>query len=115
MIFNKGYQRTYDTAIKRNIPLVSARWLEYSGLINKQLDPAKYAPYDLEKYKNPLPTPKRKYYNSQVNYTFSPNVLTLQFYCRNTKMLANLYLYKTIYSTFKQIPETQNMPPEYFI
>lgn len=49
-MFCDGLRSTYNKAIKRNIPLVSARWMEYSKLANKILDPADYPPVDMEKY-----------------------------------------------------------------
>lgn len=53
MLFCDGYRRTYNKATERNIPLVSARWIEKSHLANKLLDPKDYPPNDLEKYKKP--------------------------------------------------------------
>lgn len=50
-MFCDGYRSTYNKAIKRNIPLVSARWMEYSKLANKMLKPEDYPPVDMEKYK----------------------------------------------------------------
>lgn len=50
-MFCDGYRSTYNKAIKRNIPLVSARWMEYSKLANKMLKPEDYPPVDIEKYK----------------------------------------------------------------
>lgn len=51
MVFYGGYRKTYNTAIERNIPLVSARWVEKSKLANKMLDPVDYPPVDIENYK----------------------------------------------------------------
>uniref|UniRef100_A0A2H8TMI7 Microcephalin n=1 Tax=Melanaphis sacchari TaxID=742174 RepID=A0A2H8TMI7_9HEMI len=50
VMFCDGLRSTYNKAIKRNIPLVSARWMEYSKLANKMLDPLDYPPVDMEKY-----------------------------------------------------------------
>lgn len=50
VMFCDGLRSTYNKAIKRNIPLVSARWMEYSKLANKILDPADYPPIGMEKY-----------------------------------------------------------------
>lgn len=50
VIFCDGYRSTYNKAMKLNIPLVSARWMEYSKLANKMLEPADYPPVDMEKY-----------------------------------------------------------------
>ncbi|XP_022174220.1 uncharacterized protein LOC111036501 [Myzus persicae] len=50
VIFCDGYRSTYNKAMKLNIPLVSARWIEYSKLANKMLEPADYPPVDMEKY-----------------------------------------------------------------
>jgi len=49
-VFRDGYRRTYDKAIERNIPLVSARWVENSRLAKRILDPNEYPPVDMEKY-----------------------------------------------------------------
>lgn len=51
IVFRDGYRKTYDKAIERNIPLVSARWVEYSRMAGKMLNPADYPPVDIEKYK----------------------------------------------------------------
>lgn len=55
-MFCDGYRSTYNKAVERNIPLVSARWMKYSELANKMLDPVDYPPVDMEKYKK---TPSR--------------------------------------------------------
>jgi len=49
-MFCDGYRSTYTKAIERNIPLVSARWMVYSKLANKMLDPEDYPPVDMDKY-----------------------------------------------------------------
>lgn len=54
-MFCDGYRSTYKKAIQRNIPLVSARWMEYSKLANKMLEPDDYPPVDMEKYAKPTP------------------------------------------------------------
>jgi len=56
-MFCDGYRSTYNKAVERNIPLVSARWMEYSKLANKIQDPADYPPVGMEKYTT---TPSRK-------------------------------------------------------
>jgi len=56
-MFCDGYRSTYNKAVERNIPLVSARWMEYSYKANKMLDPATYPPVGMEKYTK---TPPRK-------------------------------------------------------
>ncbi|XP_060847460.1 uncharacterized protein LOC132927023 [Rhopalosiphum padi] len=50
VMFCDGYRSTYNKAVERNIPLVSARWMEYSRRANKIQDPADYPPVGLEKY-----------------------------------------------------------------
>ncbi|XP_003244772.1 microcephalin isoform X1 [Acyrthosiphon pisum] len=50
VLFCDGYRSTYNKAVERNIPLVSARWMEYSYLAKKMQDPADYPPVDMEKY-----------------------------------------------------------------
>lgn len=60
-MFRDGYFKTYDTAIKRNIPLVSARWVEYSMIANKLLDPVVFPPINMEKYTEPR----------EIKYTFT--------------------------------------------
>lgn len=45
-----GLQKTYDTAIERKIPLVSAMWIKKCYLNNKILDPVNYPPLNIEKY-----------------------------------------------------------------
>jgi len=50
VVFRDGYRRTYNKAIERNIPLVSARWVENSRLANRILDPKEYPPVDIAKY-----------------------------------------------------------------
>ncbi|KAF0741929.1 microcephalin isoform X1 [Aphis craccivora] len=50
VMFCDGYRSTYTKAVERNIPLVSARWIEYSKRANKILDPADYPPVGMEKY-----------------------------------------------------------------
>ncbi|XP_050533488.1 microcephalin-like isoform X2 [Daktulosphaira vitifoliae] len=50
VVFRDGYRATYRKAIERNIPLVSARWVEGCKISNTLLDPANYPPVDLEKY-----------------------------------------------------------------
>lgn len=55
VMFCDGYRSTYNKAIERKIPLVSARWMEYSKLANKIQDPADYPPVGMDKYtKTPL-------------------------------------------------------------
>jgi len=49
-MFCDGYRSTYNKAVERNIPLVSARWMEYSRKANKMLDPADYPPVGMDKY-----------------------------------------------------------------
>lgn len=51
VVFRDGYRKTYDKAIERKIPLVSARWVEYSRIAKKMLNPVDYPPVDIEKYK----------------------------------------------------------------
>ncbi|XP_026819681.1 uncharacterized protein LOC113558423 [Rhopalosiphum maidis] len=66
VMFCDGYRSTYNKAVERNIPLVSARWMEYSRRANKILSPADYPPVGLEKYtKTPskvIKIPKSKSY-----------------------------------------------------
>lgn len=50
MLFLDGYRKTYDTAIERNIPLVSIKWIENCKKSNRLLDPKDF-PINLEKYK----------------------------------------------------------------
>uniref|UniRef100_A0A2S2PST0 Microcephalin n=1 Tax=Schizaphis graminum TaxID=13262 RepID=A0A2S2PST0_SCHGA len=50
VMFCDGYRSTYNKAVERNIPLVSARWMEYSRRANKIQDPADYPPVGMEKY-----------------------------------------------------------------
>lgn len=50
VVFRDGYRKTYTTSVNRNVPLVSARWLEDSRLANKILDPINYPPVGIEKY-----------------------------------------------------------------
>ncbi|XP_022180207.1 uncharacterized protein LOC111040580 [Myzus persicae] len=50
VMFCDGYRSTYKKAVERNIPLVSARWMEYSKLANKIQDPADYPPVGMDKY-----------------------------------------------------------------
>ncbi|CAH1733335.1 unnamed protein product [Aphis gossypii] len=50
VMFCDGYRSTYNKAVERNIPLVSARWMEYSRLAKKIQDPADYPPVGMEKY-----------------------------------------------------------------
>jgi len=52
-MFCDGYRSTYKKAVERNIPFVSARWMKYSELANKLLDPADYPPVGMEKYTTP--------------------------------------------------------------
>ncbi|XP_027851704.2 microcephalin-like [Aphis gossypii] len=70
VMFCDGYRSTYNKAVKRNIPLVSARWMEYSKLANKILDPIDYPPVGMEKYtKNPskiINIPKLKTYKKSL-------------------------------------------------
>ncbi|VVC30412.1 BRCT domain [Cinara cedri] len=54
IVFRDGNPKTYDKAIERNIPLVSARWVHNSRVANKILDPIDYPPVDIEKFKKPL-------------------------------------------------------------
>jgi len=49
-MFCDGYRSTYKKSVERNIPLVSARWMEYSYSAKKMLDPADYPPVGMEKY-----------------------------------------------------------------
>ncbi|XP_001949045.2 uncharacterized protein LOC100168837 [Acyrthosiphon pisum] len=67
VMFCDGYRSTYKKAIKRNIPLVSARWMEYSKLANKMLEPKDYPPVDLEKYTKKTPV---KNINIPVSQTY---------------------------------------------
>lgn len=53
MVFRDGYRKTYDTAIERKIPLVSARWVENSKFAKKILSPDDYPPIGIEKYTRP--------------------------------------------------------------
>lgn len=55
VVFRDGYRKTYDTAIKREIPLVSAKWVENCYLANKILNPVDYPPVDIEKYTKKRP------------------------------------------------------------
>lgn len=64
-MFCDGYRSTYNKAVERNIPLVSARWMEYSKLANKMQDPADYPPVGMEKYKI---TPSRNIYIPVSNF-----------------------------------------------
>ncbi|KAL4143649.1 hypothetical protein QTP88_005960 [Uroleucon formosanum] len=66
VMFCDGYRSTYNKAIKRNIPLVSARWMEYSKLANKMLKPEDYPPVDMEKYKK-IPV---KNINNPISHTY---------------------------------------------
>ncbi|CAI6354085.1 unnamed protein product [Macrosiphum euphorbiae] len=67
VMFCDGYRSTYNKAVERNIPLVSARWMEYSYKANKMLDPATYPPVGIEKYTK---TPPRKI-NIPVHKSYS--------------------------------------------
>lgn len=55
MVFRDGYRKTYNTAISRKIPLVSAKWVENCRLSNKILDPVDYPPMNIEKYTKKQP------------------------------------------------------------
>lgn len=50
MIFRNGSRKTYETAKNRNIPLVSAKWVNNSRIANKMLNPIDFPAYDTEKY-----------------------------------------------------------------
>jgi len=84
-MFCDGLRSTYNKAIKRNIPLVSARWMEYSKLANKMLDPDDYPPVDMEKYKKTpatninIPVSKFQYFIYAFNFIlhFSTHCLHL--------------------------------------
>ncbi|XP_060877830.1 uncharacterized protein LOC132950410 isoform X2 [Metopolophium dirhodum] len=67
VMFCDGYRSTYNKAIKRNIPLVSARWMEYSKLANKMLKPEDYPPVGLENYTKKTPV---KNINIPVSHTY---------------------------------------------
>ncbi|XP_060856102.1 uncharacterized protein LOC132933848 isoform X2 [Metopolophium dirhodum] len=71
VMFCDGYRSTYNKAVERNIPLLSARWMEYSYSANKMLDLADYPPVGMEKYTKPPPPrniiiPKRSKYKKKV-------------------------------------------------
>lgn len=70
VMFCDGYRSTYKKSVERNIPLVSARWMEYSYSAKKMLDPADYPPVGMEKYtKTPsrnINIPKRTKYKKKV-------------------------------------------------
>lgn len=73
VVFRDGYPKTYNTAIQRNIPLVSACWVEKSILAKKLMDPVDYPPINMEKYTKP-----REYkfkFNLKVSWYLIHNVL----------------------------------------
>jgi len=76
-MFCDGYRSTYKKAIKRNIPLVSARWMEYSKLANKMLEPEDYPPVDLEKYTKKTPVKNINIPVSKFQYLNLTLILTV--------------------------------------
>jgi len=64
-VFREGSYKTYNTALQRNIPLVSARWVEGCKLAKRMVDPQIYPCVQLEKYK----TPKKKKKKPELDIT----------------------------------------------
>jgi len=65
VIFRDGYRKTYEKAIERKIPLVSARWIENCKIFKKMLNPADYPAVDLDKYTKPR----------EINFNFPVSIL----------------------------------------
>lgn len=71
VVFRDGYRKTYNTAIERKIPLVSAKWVENCRLANKILNPIDYPPVDIEKYTKKRPVN----YNHAVSIDVFKNLI----------------------------------------
>jgi hypothetical protein len=49
-LFHDGSLETYKTAIERKIPMVTEKWVRYSNLAEKMMDPSLFPPVDMERY-----------------------------------------------------------------
>jgi hypothetical protein len=49
-LFHDGSIETYKTAIERKIPMVTEKWVKYSNLAEKMMDPFLFPPVDVERY-----------------------------------------------------------------
>uniref|UniRef100_A0A2S2PWA9 Microcephalin n=1 Tax=Sipha flava TaxID=143950 RepID=A0A2S2PWA9_9HEMI len=50
VLFHDGSLETYKTAIERKIPMVTEKWVKYSNLAEKMMDPFLFPPVDVERY-----------------------------------------------------------------